>query len=118
MGPKVAESIYKWFHSKKNIGFLEKLERAGVKIEDKEQRTKDKEKLAGKIFVFTGELRKMTRDEAREKARALGGEVSENISKKTGYLVAGAKPGSKYEKARMLGIPILDEEEFLKMTES
>lgn len=118
VGPKVAESIYKWFHNKKNIGFLEKLERAGVRIEDKGQKTKNEEKLAGKIFVFTGELEKMTRDEAKDRTRVLGGEVSESVSGKTSFLIAGKNPGSKHKKALSLGIPVLNEEEFLKMAGS
>jgi DNA ligase (NAD+) len=60
----------------------------------------------------------MSREEAKEKIRALGGEASESVSKKTSYVVVGVEPGSKYEKAKKLGIAVLDEKEFLKMIKS
>ena len=68
-----------------------------------------------KNFVFTGELESITRDEAKEKIRQLGGDISESVSKKTDFVVIGKNPGSKYNKARALGIKILDEKEFLKI---
>jgi len=112
VGPKVAQSIYDWFHSERNIKFLEKLEKAGIKIEsDKRQETSDK--LKGKTFVFTGELETMSREAAKEKVRELGADVSESVSKKTDYVVVGSEPGSKYEKAKKLGVKIIDEKEFL-----
>ena len=71
----------------------------------------------GKTFVLTGSLESMSRDEAKEKIREMGGNVSESISNKTDYLVAGNEPGSKYEKAKELGVKILNEKEFLKILE-
>ncbi|MDO8536920.1 MAG: NAD-dependent DNA ligase LigA, partial [bacterium] len=112
VGPKVAQSIYDWFHESRSIKFLEKLEEVGVKIESEKLKVKN-EKLLGKTFVLTGGLETMSREEAKEKIRALGGDVSESVSKKTDYLVAGSEPGSKYEKAKKLGIKIIDEKEFL-----
>ncbi|HXF44003.1 MAG TPA: NAD-dependent DNA ligase LigA [Candidatus Paceibacterota bacterium] len=112
VGPAVAKSIYEWFHEPRNIDFLERLSAAGVVFE----KTKTSgSKLAGKTFVLTGSLKSFSRDEAKEKIRALGGDVSENVSKKTDYLVAGSDPGSKYDKAKKLGVKILTEKEFLAM---
>jgi len=112
IGPVTAENIYNWFHNKKNIEFLEKLEKAGIKIINEK---KEGEKLKGKTFVFTGELNSMTREEAKEKVRDLNGEVSESISRKTDYLVVGENPGSKLEKAQKIGIKIINEKEFLDL---
>jgi len=69
----------------------------------------------GLTFVFTGELKTMTRDQAKEAVINRGGEVSENVSKKTSFVVVGENPGSKYQKAQKLGVQIISETEFLKM---
>lgn len=117
VGPKVAQSIYDWFRSERNIRFLEKLEKTGVRIiSDKRQGISNK--LKGKTFVFTGELESMSREAAKEKVRELGGDISESVSKKTDYVVAGAEPGSKYDKAKQLGVKIIDEKEFLAILKS
>jgi len=114
VGPKVAQSIYNWFHNGRNITFLEKLERVGVRIEgDKLQVTSNK--LNGLTLVLTGGLTAMTRDEAKEKIRRLGGDISESVSKKTDYVIVGTDPGSKADKARRLGVKIIGEQEFIKM---
>jgi DNA ligase (NAD+) len=76
---------------------------------------KERLPLAGKLFVLTGSLASMTREEAKEKIEALGGSVGSSVSKKTDYLVVGEEPGSKLEKAKQLGIPTVDEQEFLKL---
>jgi DNA ligase (NAD+) len=73
------------------------------------------EKFFGKTFVLTGSLSSLSRETAKEKIRELGGDAAESVSKKTDYVVAGVAPGSKYEKAKKLGVKILDEEEFLKL---
>ncbi|OGZ03058.1 MAG: hypothetical protein A2430_00210 [Candidatus Liptonbacteria bacterium RIFOXYC1_FULL_36_8] len=114
VGPKVAESIFEWWHDKKNADFLERLERNGVEVEV-ERELAEKGKFGGKTFVLTGTLQKMAREEAKEKIRSLGGEMSESISKKTDFVVAGEKPGSKYKKAKELGVKIVEEKEFLEM---
>ncbi|MBI4993783.1 NAD-dependent DNA ligase LigA [Candidatus Wolfebacteria bacterium] len=112
IGPKVAQSVYDWFLSQRNIKFLEKLDRAGIKIQYQIQKS---QKLKNKTFVLTGSLETISRDEAKEKIREFGGDVSESISKKTDYVIVGSEPGSKYEKAKELGVKILNEKEFLIM---
>ncbi len=113
IGPKVAESIHGWFRERRNIKLLEKLDSAGVSIEAV-KRHAGIGKLKGKSFVLTGGLESMTRDEAKEKIRELGGDVSESVSKKTSYVIAGSEPGSKYEKAKELGIQTISEKEFME----
>jgi len=85
----------------------------GVTPQEGSQKVSDE--LAGKTFVLTGTLSTMTRDEAGEKIKSLGGKVSGSVSKKTSFVVAGENAGSKYEKAQNLGVIILTEQEFLKM---
>jgi len=115
IGPKVAQSIYDWFRSKKNIKFLEKLEKAGVEISTPTLRPAKGLKLTGKVLVLTGTLELISRDQAKEKIHALGGDVSESVSKKTSYVVAGENPGSKFDKAKQLGVKILNENQFLEI---
>ncbi|MBI2023065.1 NAD-dependent DNA ligase LigA [Candidatus Giovannonibacteria bacterium] len=112
VGDVVAESVYTWFRDEANELFLKKLLKH---VEIAKQPKKKAGKLSGKTFVFTGEMEAMSRDEAKAKVRALGARPSESVSKETDYVVAGANPGSKYDKAQKLGIKILDEKEFLEM---
>lgn len=114
IGPKVAESIHSWFRAPRNIKFLEKLDAAGVRIEVSSSKIQDT-RFKSITFVLTGTLSSMTREEAKEKIRAHGGEVSESVSKKTTYVVAGEEPGSKAEKAKDLGVKVLGEKEFLRI---
>ncbi|MBI2635549.1 MAG: NAD-dependent DNA ligase LigA [Parcubacteria group bacterium] len=114
IGPKVAESVFEYFSKKENRKFLEKLDEAEVKIISPKI-TKIFQKLSGKTFVLTGGLETLTRDEAKDKIRALGGDVSSSVSKETDYVVAGSEPGEKYEKAKKLGVKIINEKEFIKM---
>ena len=113
-GNIMAKSVYGWFHNKHNLELLDKLEKNGVKVKSKKLEVGSK-KLEGKTFVLTGTLAGLTRDEAKVKIRELGGNISSSVSKKTDYVVAGAEPGSKYDKAKKLGVKTIDEEEFLKM---
>jgi DNA ligase (NAD+) len=115
IGPVVAKSIYEWFNEKQNLELIDRLLRNGVVIEAHRHTGTQAHSLAGKVFVLTGELSSMSRDEAKDKIRALGGNVSSSVSKKTDYVVMGENPGSKYEKAKSLGVKIIGEKEFLKM---
>jgi len=116
VGPIVAKSIYEWFHAEKNLNLLKKMEAAGVRISNpKSNPPAGGLKFQGLTFVLTGSLTTMTRDEAKTKIRELGGAISESVSKKTSFVVAGGEPGSKLEKAKKLGVKILDEKEFLKI---
>ena len=112
IGPKVAESIKSWFEEKNNQKLLEKLDKVGIEIEKPETVSL---KLKGKTFVLTGTLSTMTREEAKERIKRLGGKVSSSVSAQTDFVVAGAEPGSKYDKAKELGVKIIDEKEFLEM---
>ena len=116
IGPIVAKSIYDWFHNKKNIKLLEDLEAAGISVSVPSIKTSDL-KLTGKTFVLTGTLKSMSRDEAKEKIRSIGGEINESVSKKTDYIVVGENPGSKLDRAKALGIKVLEEKELLKILE-
>ena len=118
IGPTVATSIYDWFHDKHNLELLEKLKEAGIEIKVPKFFTRGGQasfKLRGKTFVLTGELESMARDEAKAKIRELGGDVSSSVSKNTDFVVAGANPGSKYDKAKKLGVKIINEEEFFRL---
>lgn len=115
IGPKVGESIHSWFHDKRNENFLLRLEKNGVELEAP---IRPSGKLAGKTFVLTGTLENLERNVAKEKIRALGGEVSESVSKKTDYVVVGAEPGSKFQNAKRLNVKILNEKEFISMLTS
>ncbi|HUT96264.1 MAG TPA: NAD-dependent DNA ligase LigA [Candidatus Paceibacterota bacterium] len=114
IGPKVAESIYNWFKEKRSLEFLHKLEKADITVVGSKLKIKS-QKLKNKTFVLTGELEAMTRDEAKEKIRALGGDVSGSVSKNTDFVVIGSEPGSKYTRAEKLGVKIISEKEFLKL---
>lgn len=113
VGPRVAEAVVNFFAQKENTKLVEELFVNGVKIQEQKQSTS--QKFAGKSFVFTGTLQQMTRDEAQDLVRSLGGEISGSVSKKTSYVVAGESAGSKLEKAQELGVDVLSEEEFLRM---
>lgn len=116
IGPRMAESIVKFFREPRNQETIARLKAAGVNTMEVEGSTGLKP-LAGKTFVLTGTLESLTRNEASEKIEALSGKVSGSVSKKTNYVVAGSEPGSKYDKALQLGVTILTEEQFLKMLE-
>lgn len=113
IGPEIASSIVKFFIQKANQLVLQKLKEKGVEYAPLTRpKSAASQKLAGKTFVFTGALRNMSRQEAEAKVEELGGKASSSVSKKTDYVVVGEDPGSKYEKAKALGLKIITEEEF------
>ncbi|MDI6917348.1 MAG: NAD-dependent DNA ligase LigA [Thermoplasmatales archaeon] len=114
IGGVVAESICTFFRDEKNRGIIEKLRKNGVKMESKAEK---KGLLSGKRFVFTGTLEKYSRSEAEGIVESLGGSFTSSVSKNVDFVVAGKEPGSKYEKAKKLGIKIISEDEFEKMVE-
>jgi DNA ligase (NAD+) len=114
VGPRVAESILHFFREPQNLKVLEKLRKAGLQFEQKQTR-KAAGKLAGKQFVLTGTLPTYSRDEATRLIEEAGGRVISSVSKKTDYVVVGADPGSKLDKARSLGVKTIDEAELLKL---
>jgi len=113
VGPEVAASVHQFFRDKKNRESIDRLKKAGVKVI--EPKTKEKGKLAGKTFVFTGALKDFARDEARTLVESMGATTASSISKKVDFVVMGEDPGSKFDKAKELGIKTLTEEEFKRM---
>ncbi|NWG02178.1 MAG: NAD-dependent DNA ligase LigA [Syntrophaceae bacterium] len=113
IGPEVAASVHQFFRDKKNKESIELLKKAGVKVI--EPKAKEKGALAGKTFVFTGALKMFGRDEARNLVESLGGMTVSSVSKKVDYVVVGEDPGSKFDKAKELGIKTLTEDEFKKL---
>jgi DNA ligase (NAD+) len=114
IGPEIARSVVSFFEQKENRKALERLKEAGMSPQAKE-RKKETAPLAGKTFVFTGQLEGFTRKEAQEKVEDLGGRATSSVSGETDYLVAGSEPGSKLEKARDLQVEVIDEEKFVEL---
>jgi DNA ligase (NAD+) len=112
VGPIVAEGVHEYFQRAESGRLIQRLLDAGVVIKPPERREGP---LSGKTLVLTGTLTAMTRGEAERAIAALGGTVGSSVSKKTDYLVVGADPGSKLERAERLKVPILDEGDFLKL---
>jgi DNA ligase (NAD+) len=110
IGPEVAESIVQFFSQEVNRSVLEQLQKSGVCMEPK--LTPKAGNFSGKTFIFTGTLEHFTRDEAEQMVQAHGGKIASTVSSKTDYVVAGKDPGSKHEKAKKLGITIINEIEF------
>ncbi|MBK5215261.1 MAG: NAD-dependent DNA ligase LigA [Candidatus Pacebacteria bacterium] len=112
IGPVVSQSVFNYFKDKTNLHFIEKLIKNGVSIYHEKAKSL---KLSGKIFVLTGTLSALSRNDAKKKIIELGGSVASSVSSNTSYVVAGDKPGSKYNDAKKLGIKVLTENEFLKL---
>ncbi|HWH90688.1 MAG TPA: NAD-dependent DNA ligase LigA, partial [Candidatus Binatia bacterium] len=117
VGPVVAQSVLDFFASSAGKKTLRRIKELGIhpKTEKVSAKKAAELPLAGKTFVLTGALPSMTREEATEKIEALGGHVTGSVSKKTDYVLAGADPGSKFDKAKELGVRIIGEPEFRKM---
>ncbi|HUT53631.1 MAG TPA: NAD-dependent DNA ligase LigA [bacterium] len=115
IGPEVAGSVRDFFERPENRKLVNDLLHAGVKPKSVVKKVPKDSPFAGKTVVLTGGLDTISRNEAGAKIQELGGRVSSSVSKKTDFVVAGSDPGSKYDKARELGVKILDEKEFLKM---
>jgi DNA ligase (NAD+) len=117
IGPERAQRIHRYFHSVAGKKIVDDLHAAGIKLsQDAKLKPAGVEgDLTGKTFVVTGTLAKYQREEIEELIRQLGGKASGSVSKKTDYVVAGEKAGSKLDKAKELGVPVLSEEAFEKM---
>lgn len=111
IGPVVAKSLLDWIDEEDNRALLHKLENAGV-VALQPEGSSVEQSLAGKTFVVTGTLPSISREEAKSQIKARGGKVSSSVSKKTDYILLGESPGSKYDKGKELGIPMLDEAKF------
>jgi DNA ligase (NAD+) len=114
IGPQIAESVVRFFANKHNRRIVDRLKVSGVQMTAKKH-TSNYLKFSGKSFVLTGILTSMTREEAKQKIELLGGKVVSSVSKNTDFVVVGDKAGSKLEKARTLGILLLDEQKLLTM---
>ena len=112
VGDIIAKSIINYFQDEHHKAIVEELKELGLNMNYLGEKVEEKEDFAGKTFVLTGSLEIFTREEAEEKIERLGGKTSSSVSKKTYAVIVGANPGSKYDKARELGIPIWTEQEF------
>jgi DNA ligase (NAD+) len=116
VGEIIAQSIVQWAGDPRNQRLVERLRAAGLNFHSSlYQPGAAQGRLAGKTLVLTGTLPHLTREQATAKIEAAGGRVASSVSKKTDYVVAGAEAGSKLEKARQLGVPVIDEAELLRL---
>jgi DNA ligase (NAD+) len=113
IGPEIAASVFEWFHDPENLALIEKLRKAGVRMEDEPEPERPEGPLTGSTIVLTGGLESVSRDEATALAEEAGAKVASSVSKKTAFVVAGENPGSKLAKAEQLGVEVIDEKEFL-----
>ncbi len=115
VGPRIAESVVRFFQEKHSRNLVDRLAKSGVRMQAEKRAVTGNAKVTGKTFVLTGGLESMSRDEAKERIEALGGKSSSSVSKKTDYVIVGSDAGSKLQKAVELGVKTITEEEFLKM---
>lgn len=119
IGPVLAASLRAWLDEPRNQRLLARLRERHVRMEvppDERRARQTPGPLAGRSYVITGTLSSLTRDEATAAIERLGGRVSSSVSRKTTAVIVGADPGSKADKARTLGVPVLDEEAFLRLS--
>jgi DNA ligase (NAD+) len=114
IGPEIAQSVFDWFHQEGSLKLLERLRKAGVRVQDEAAPPRPVGPLTGTTIVITGGLTSLSRDEATHAALEAGARVVSSVSKKTSFVVVGENPGSKYDKALELGVETLDEKEFLR----
>ncbi|HQL72429.1 MAG TPA: NAD-dependent DNA ligase LigA [Phycisphaerae bacterium] len=114
IGPVIAQSVHDFFHSPSGREMIERLKAVGVKMTAERIAPAGPQPLAGKTVVVTGTLQTLSRSEAEAAVKAAGGKAASSVSKSTAFVVVGDSPGSKADKARQLGVEIVDEEEFLK----
>ncbi len=114
IGPEIAASVVNFFQEERNLAVIRRMQDLGVQVEEMDPVLEEEvgQPFVGKSFVLTGALQEMTRDEAKQRIEALGGRVMSSVSKKTDFVVTGADPGSKLEKAKKLGVPVLNEPGF------
>ncbi|MFW5848111.1 MAG: BRCT domain-containing protein, partial [bacterium] len=118
IGSITAKSVYEYFRDERHKKQIDRLKKAKLNMKsEKEEPKKTNTKIAGKKFVITGTLPTLKRDEAKKLIEKYGGNITSTVSKKTDYLVIGDKPGSKYDKAKKLGITTINEEELISLTE-
>jgi DNA ligase (NAD+) len=117
IGPKIAEGVHEFFSESANRKLIDNLRSVGVNMKEERPAPKGTQ-FAGKTFVFTGTLERRSREQAEQLVAAYGGKAGGTVSKKTSYVVVGSDPGSKFDKAKTLGVPILDEAAFEKLLPS
>lgn len=117
IGPRIAQSVVEWFRDPDHQDLVRRLREAGVRTREEAAGPAPSGPLSGLEVVFTGTLPHLTRAQAAELARQAGASVAETVTRRTGLVVAGEKAGSKLERARSLGIPVVDEAEFLRRVE-
>ncbi|MDP1677076.1 MAG: NAD-dependent DNA ligase LigA [Bacteroidota bacterium] len=115
IGPRIAESIVRFFKDKHSQKLVERLAKAGIQLKSEKKKIVGNSQVTGKTFVLTGGMETMSRDEAKEKIESLGGKSASSVSKKTDYVIVGSDAGSKLQKAIELGVKTLNEKEFLDL---
>jgi DNA ligase (NAD+) len=116
IGPRIAESVVEWFSRPRHIQIIEKLGKAGVRMREEREEKREERVFEGKVFVITGTLPSMSREEAKELIERYGGKITSSVSRRTDYLLVGESPGAtKYNKALSLGVTMIDEAELLRM---
>jgi DNA ligase (NAD+) len=118
VGPRIAESVIRFFADKHNRRIVDRLKTAGLHMAGDKKRINAPGRFSGKTFVLTGSLTSMTRDEAKMKIESIGGKVVSSVSKNTDFVIVGADAGSKQKKAQTLGILLIDEQKFLTMLQN